>query len=86
MENQNEQIPLYNPLQTTLDVAILDDKNVEHHYTIPSHDMAYFQPHIAKIMEKHLIDAIINERELGLNEVYNEEYMAEIKKEIHVEL
>ena len=83
---EKTQIALFNPLKEPLECEILDDNNQPHTYIIPPIDMAYFEPHIARIMEKRLIDSIINTRELGLNDIYNEEVMNEIKKEIHVEL
>lgn len=82
MENE---LPLYNPLDIGVSYDIFDDNNTSNTFTIPSHEIAYFPPHIYKLMEKELINAIINERDLGLNEVYNEEFMNEIRKEIYVE-
>ena len=80
------KIPLFNPLSEPLECEILDDYNNPHTYTIAPLDIQYFEPHIAPLMEKRLIDSIINERELGLNEVYNDEIMNGIKAEIHVEI
>lgn len=82
----NETIALYNPTETTLEATLLNDNNEEVQYSIPSHEIGYFAPHIAPLIEKRLVDAVINERELGLNEIYNEEYMKKVKEEIRVEL
>ena len=74
---------LYNPLNKDFSYEILDDNNKPHTLFILSHEIAYFEDSEAAFMEKHLIDEIKNDREIGL---ISEAELNEIKKEINVEL
>lgn len=76
------KIPLYNPLDHDFEDTLLNDANEEVRYTLPSHDISYFEPPIAHVIEKHLITAVTNERNLDFRDG---EEIIKIEKEVKVD-
>ena len=78
--NQNQRkIPLYNPLLHDFTFEYLDDANVAHIYMMRPMELTYFDPPVARFMQKHLADAIYNERGPKKN---SEDDLKQIYKEI----
>ena len=82
-QNKDTHMGLFNPLSSDFSYIILNDKNEPITYTIPAFDSAYFDSSVYEIMKKHLLDAVKNERNIGL---YEEEKEKAILKEITGEL
>lgn len=61
---QNE-VGIYNPLSNDFSCSYDSDGKGPQEYKVPSREIAYFTPEIAKHIKKHLYDAIVNDR--GLN-------------------
>ena len=83
MKTQNKQISLFNPLSKEFTQELLNDKNEPVIYTMPSYQISYFEPHIAFLMEKHLANAVADERDAPLYDRLTD--LKEIRKEIRVE-
>lgn len=70
---------LYNPLSNDFTYELFNDDNEAVSYTIHSLEIEFYESPVYDLLKKHLIDAISNDRELGL---YDMEGLAQIKKEI----
>lgn len=84
MDQPQSKLPLYNPLDEDFVDSLLDDNNQPVQYIIPTHDIKYFEPAVYHILEKHLMTAIINDREI--NTIIDAHLLKAIEKEIHAEL
>lgn len=74
---------IFNPLKNDLVLQEFNDLNEKITYTIPVVEISTYPKYLADILRKHLVDAIINERNLGY---ISPEERAEIQKETEVEL
>lgn len=83
MENE---IGVFNPLSTDFSVNYdLGDGNGPQAYTVPSREIAYFSPAVAKHIKKHLFNAIVNARGLNGIAIQANGEKEKIEKEISVE-
>jgi hypothetical protein len=73
MRQQNEGV--FNPTSSDFFCKFDADGKGPVVYTVPSRDIAYFTPAVARHIKKHLFDAIVNDR--GLNGI---ELNADISK------
>jgi hypothetical protein len=73
----------YNPLSKNLEISLRDDKNQEIIKVIPAGEISTEPKWLADVLTKHLVDAIINERKLGL---VSPEKRLEIQQETQVTL
>ena len=76
---EKKRKPLYNPLPYDFTYELFNDDNEIVSHTIHSLEIEYYESSTYDFLKKHLIDAISNDRELGL---YDMEGLAQIKKEI----
>ena len=74
-------ITLYNPLMKDIVISRYTDDNTEETYTIPPMSAVTHPAYIANHLKRHLVDAIINHRKLGL---VTPEMRSEIEKEVIV--
>lgn len=58
--SQPDEIGVFNPLSSDFSCQF-DQKELR----VPSREIAYFSPELARHVKKHLYDAIINERQLN---------------------
>lgn len=79
--NQKQNlIPLYNPLEGKdgdFVCSMRDDNNVSHSFAMPSKQVSYFNPIVARHMKKHLADKIYHQegnpkraRDLEMADIY----------------
>lgn len=76
-------IYLFNPLDEDISVTKFIEDNTKVNYLIPALEMVTYPKYIADILKKHMVDAIINKRELGY---LNNEQRREIEKEVEVKI
>lgn len=55
----------YNPLKDDFVISYRDEANEPVKYTIPPQKISTYPTYLADYFIKHIVDAIINERELG---------------------
>lgn len=72
-----------NPLKHTVTVELFNDENQKVAHEIPSIEIVTYPKWLADVLKKHLIDAIIDDRDMGYT---TPEERAELMKEIEVEL
>ena len=82
-QRDNTPTHFFNPLKDTVKVGVRDDKNVEQMIEIPSMAISTHPKWLADVLVKHLVDAIINERKLG---IISPEKWAELQEETEVSL
>lgn len=78
MDNPNQSlIPLFNPLTEDFEYPMRDDSNNFSTFKMPSKEVSYFEPHVARHMKKHLADAVYNkegnpkrDRDLEMADIY----------------
>ncbi len=70
---------IYNPFSDDFTCSYRDDKNVKQSVVVPALDILSLPAWLAKHVGKHLVDTIINERDLGYVSL---EVRAEIEKEV----
>ena len=69
----------YSPLKEDLTITYRDEQNNPVEYIIPSMEVSTYPTFLADNFIKHIIDAVINERELGY---LTPEKRAELQKEV----
>jgi len=62
--SQSNEVGVYNPLQADFSCNYNDGQGVAN-YVVPSREIAYFHPAVARHIKKHLYDAIVNDRDLN---------------------
>jgi len=72
---------VFNPLTDDFIIEFRNDKNEIEIYTVPSMNMVTHPTYLADFLIKHLVDRIIEKRDLGY---VSPEARAEIQKEIEV--
>ncbi len=55
----------FNPLNHNIEVDYRDEKNLVNKIIIPSLEISTHPTYLANVLIKHLIDTMINDRELG---------------------
>lgn len=73
----------YNPLTKNLEVALRNEQNQEVIKVVPAGEISTEPKWLADILIKHLVDAIINDRKLG---IVSPEKRLEIQQEIEEDL
>lgn len=80
-KRNDKPLSLFNPLNKDVTFEFRDDDNTPEIVVMRSLQLSTFPTYKANIAKKHLIDAIVNERKLG---IVSAEERSEIEKEIQV--
>ena len=83
LKRDETPIHFFNPLKENVEIEIYDDQNHINLYILPALEISTYPKYLADILRKHLIDAIINERKIGM---ISSEKRLEIAKETEVQL
>lgn len=77
MSQNQPKVPLFNPLSETFECPMRDDRNSLSTFKMPSKEVSYFEPHVARHMKKHLGDAVYHKegnpkrsRDLEMADIY----------------
>lgn len=71
----------FNPSDKDFEMDILDDKNQTVHYVLPALKINEQPAYLAKILGKHLLDFVANQRKSNLGDPQTK---AELEKEIWI--
>lgn len=74
-------VHIFNPLTIDVIVPIRDENNVQSDKIVPSLEITTYPRWLAEIVKKHVVDAVINDRELGYQ---TPEDLAKIQAEVEV--